>query len=147
MRWKEEFGNDAKSISETMKKNGVYPSIFFASTPSQQRVPAPPSPPNQGISISHPWPPCSRTLRVLVCGPGHWIYRPALLPVAHISTLIEKWYKAGQTFSTSPGCENFLSIIGPNSGCSSQANRTGAVANPSSKSAPAGLPKSAADTV
>lgn len=43
-------------------------------------------------------------------------------------------------FSTSPGCEKRLSIISFNSGYLSLANRTGAVAKPSFKSAAAGLP-------
>ena len=42
--------------------------------------------------------------------------------------------------STSPGCENLLAIIGSNSGNLDEANKTGAVAKPSFKSAAAGFP-------
>ena len=42
--------------------------------------------------------------------------------------------------STSPGWENLLAIIGSNSGNLVEANKTGAVASPSFRSAAAGLP-------
>ena len=42
--------------------------------------------------------------------------------------------------STSPGWENLLKINGSNSGNLDEANNTGAVANPSFKSAAAGFP-------
>lgn len=53
-----------------------------------------------------------------------------------------------RTSSTSPSCENFLSIISPSCGNSSHAYSAGAVASPSFRSAPPpGLPSSAAEAV
>ena len=47
----------------------------------------------------------------------------------------------GRTRATSPSYSNFRLIIGPSSGQSFQAKRTGAVANPNAKSAFVGFPK------
>jgi hypothetical protein len=51
------------------------------------------------------------------------------------------------TFCASPGSENLRPTSLPSSALSFQANNSGAVASPSSKSAPAGLPSSAPEMV
>ena len=53
----------------------------------------------------------------------------------------------GMTLSTSPELSNFRLIIAPNSGYWSHANNTGAVANPSARSAFDGLPSIVAGAV
>ena len=69
--------------------------------------------------------------------------------IASLQCLIAKYFvlskpslskTALNAASTSPGCENLLAIIGSNSGNLVDANKTGAVAKPSFKSAAAGFP-------
>ena len=78
-----------------------------------------------------PFAPCSS-----IFPPSRYTFAP------NIFVLNFKWYVLtnSKAFSTSPGLLNLLAIISSNSGNLVVANKTGAVARPSFKSAAAGLP-------